>query len=162
MQHRFAKTEVQEDSLEKICSVITHRIYDEEKGHMDQTITYTELAEAMKQAPKRKSPGEDGIAAELYERGREIMSDLTQLYNNFFHSGTVPSIDDRHHSLPSETQQTGKSNGLSTTNLTQCRPQNIYTYISQSIKTNTEGHYTRHPIQRRARTKYHRCNYGAT
>jgi hypothetical protein len=96
LKARFAKIEVQEDSLEKICSDITHRIQDEEKGHMDQTITYAELAETTKQAPKRKSPGEDRIAAELYECRREIMSDdMTQLYNNFFHSGTVLSIQTR-------------------------------------------------------------------
>jgi hypothetical protein len=96
LKARFASIAVTEDSMKKICSTITHTINDEEKEHMEKTITYQELTVAKTQAPKRKSPGEDGIAAELYGWGKDMMSeDMLQLYNNFLQSGTIPSLQTR-------------------------------------------------------------------
>jgi hypothetical protein len=81
---------VHDDSVEYICNSLQNRTDDIEKHQMDQHITLRELRTAIKQAPK-KSPGEDGLVAELYEWGQEKVSeDLLILYNHIFHTGTIP------------------------------------------------------------------------
>jgi hypothetical protein len=58
---------------------------------MDRPITHQELHLAITQAPKKKSSGADGIAAEFYQWGINIIQeDLVQLYNDFLMTGRTP------------------------------------------------------------------------
>jgi hypothetical protein len=55
---------------------------------MDRPKTLQELQLAIAQAPKNKSPGADGITAEFYQWGIDILqNDLLQLYNDLFATG---------------------------------------------------------------------------
>jgi mannosylglycoprotein endo-beta-mannosidase len=59
---------------------------------MEKDITYQQLRMAVIQAPKRKSPGSDGISSEFYEWGVDIMKDdMFKLYNHFFQTGDIPT-----------------------------------------------------------------------
>jgi hypothetical protein len=58
---------------------------------MDGPITEEELTKAITSAPKNKSPGEDGVTAEFYSWSKDtITTDMLQLYNSFFQTGTIP------------------------------------------------------------------------
>jgi hypothetical protein len=59
---------------------------------MDAQITPQELNTAIAQAPppKKKSPGLDGIIAEFYTWGEEIIQDdLLYMYNEFLSAGCL-------------------------------------------------------------------------
>lgn len=52
--------------MDTIYSTITKKIPSDMGEHVDTSITLQELATAIAQAPKKKSPGDDGIIAEFY------------------------------------------------------------------------------------------------
>jgi hypothetical protein len=63
---------------------------------LDATITNHELEAAILQAPTKKSPGEDGITAELYKWGKKIVQDdRPQKYNEFLQTGQIPRTQKR-------------------------------------------------------------------
>jgi hypothetical protein len=60
---------------------------------MDAPITTNELTAAIMRAPKNKSPGLDGIIAEFYKWGHDIIKeDLLNMYNGFLSTGSLPSM----------------------------------------------------------------------
>jgi hypothetical protein len=67
LQARFAPIPVTEDSVEQIYSTINQTTTTEMGETLDAPITHHELYTAISQAPKHKSPGEDGITAEFYQ-----------------------------------------------------------------------------------------------
>lgn len=70
---------------------MVHTIVETDMKYMDGPITKEELINAIKSAPKNKSPGEDGITAEFYKWSKDIMTnDLLQVYNSFFETGKIP------------------------------------------------------------------------
>jgi hypothetical protein len=93
---RFAQITVNEQSVEPLCKANINKLDDEEKSQIDTEITYKELRTAVIQAPKRKSPGLDGISSELYEWGLDIMKeDMERLYNYYFRTGEIPNMHKR-------------------------------------------------------------------
>ena len=91
LQHRFSTIQVQHNSITTMCAAISRKITDEEKEYINMPISEPELSAAIKRAPKRKSPGIDGIVTEFYTRNTRMLSnDLLQLYNKFFTSGKIP------------------------------------------------------------------------
>ena len=85
LQARFKQIPTHTDSQEQIYTVITSTIGTGTQELMDRPITLQELQLAIAQAPRNKSPGADGITAEFYQWGIDILqNDLLQLYNDFF------------------------------------------------------------------------------
>jgi hypothetical protein len=73
LQARFKQIPIHTDSKEQIYSVITSTIGTETQELMDRPITLQELQLAIAQAPKNKSPEADGITAEFYQWGIDIL-----------------------------------------------------------------------------------------
>lgn len=91
IQKRFNTIQVKDESLAYMCAAIWNKITENDKEYIEGPITETELKMAIKKAPKRKSPGEDGITTEFYSWGQEkITDDLLRLYNIFFQEGSIP------------------------------------------------------------------------
>ena len=68
-----------------MCAAIRRKLTEEEKEYINMPITEFELSSAINRAPKRKSPGADGIVTELYTRTKRMLSnELLDMYNYFF------------------------------------------------------------------------------
>jgi hypothetical protein len=72
LQERFNPIKVIAGSAEEVYSMITQKVEEEMGDVLDATITNSELEAAILQAPVKKSPGADGITAELYKWGKEM------------------------------------------------------------------------------------------
>jgi hypothetical protein len=73
LQALFAPLPTQHDSRERIYNAVEDDIGDDAQALLEQRITLTELQAAINQAPKNKSPGADGLTAEFYQWGTEIL-----------------------------------------------------------------------------------------
>jgi hypothetical protein len=68
-----------------MCAAIRRKLTEEEKEYINMPITEFELSSAINRAPKRKSPGADGIVTEFYTRTKRMLSnELLDMYNYFF------------------------------------------------------------------------------
>ena len=79
----------QEKELEKNWSDFDDyikKISDEDKDSIERAITLEEIEEAIKQAPKNKSPGPDGFPAEFYGIF-EIKGQLLKVFNTWLNEG---------------------------------------------------------------------------
>jgi hypothetical protein len=73
LQARFAHIPIHKTSQEQIYSVIAPTIETETQELINGPITSHELQLTITQAPKTKSPGADGITAEFYQWGIDIL-----------------------------------------------------------------------------------------
>jgi hypothetical protein len=88
LQALFAPLPTQHDSWERIYNAVDADIGDDAQALLEQPITLAELQAAINQAPKNKSPGADGLTAEFYQWGIEILqNEILELYNTFFYNG---------------------------------------------------------------------------
>ena len=68
------------------------RVNQEERVFMDNPVTSTEPEALIKNFPKNKSPGPDGITGEFYQTFREkLMPILLKLFQKIAEEGTLPN-----------------------------------------------------------------------
>jgi hypothetical protein len=60
------------DEMDKFLDTYDHsKLNQEDINHLNRSITQNDIDAAIKSLPKKKSPGPDGISAELYQTFKE-------------------------------------------------------------------------------------------
>jgi hypothetical protein len=60
------------DEMDKFIDTYDHsKLNQEDINHLNRSITQNDIDAAIKSLPKKKSPGPDGISAELYQTFKE-------------------------------------------------------------------------------------------
>ena len=73
-----------------LYNTITSTVDRDMHSTLDATITKQELETAITRSAVRKAPGEDGLTAELYRWGKDIMqTELLEMYNEMFQNGQM-------------------------------------------------------------------------
>ena len=79
-------------SFKIFCWYNLPRLNQEEIEIMNNPITSTEIEAVIKNLPKNKSPGPDGLIGEFYQTLREeLMPILLRLFQNIADEGTLPN-----------------------------------------------------------------------
>ena len=84
------------DNLEEMDRLLEKfsllRLYQEEIEIMNNSVTSTEIEAVIKNLPKNKSLGPDGITGELYQTFREeLMPIFLKLFQKIAEKGTLPN-----------------------------------------------------------------------
>ena len=75
----------------RILEELDKSISTEDNVKLTQPITAEEVAAAIKKSPKHKSPGEDGLTAEFYQRMWSVVGeDLTAVFKFMWESSSIP------------------------------------------------------------------------
>ena len=90
-QHLYTGEEVDIEGGEGLVGEVKGRLSGEVSRGLEGDITEEEVARAIKGLPRRKSPGEDGLPAELYCVFQTLMVPLlAHLFNEMRREGAVP------------------------------------------------------------------------
>jgi hypothetical protein len=84
LQALFDHLPTLDEQTNTIYQAISTSISTDTQKNLDRPITLQELQIAIAQAPRNKSPGIDGITAEFYQWGANIVQDLLHMYNDYF------------------------------------------------------------------------------
>jgi hypothetical protein len=67
------------------------KLNQEDISHLNRSITQNEIETAVKSLPKKKSPGPDGVSAELYLTFKEkLISTLLKIFHKIEREGELP------------------------------------------------------------------------
>jgi hypothetical protein len=90
LQQKFDILPTEEEYADMLYDTIQNTIDGEMSRTLDAPTNNMELKEAIKNCAARKAPGEDGLTAEFYKWGTEIMiNELSELYNEMFQTGQM-------------------------------------------------------------------------
>jgi hypothetical protein len=81
------------EEMHKFLGTYSHsKINQEDINHLNRSITRNEIKAAIKNLPKKKSPGPDGFSAEFNQTFREeLILTLHKLFHKIEREGTLPN-----------------------------------------------------------------------
>jgi hypothetical protein len=81
------------EEMDKFVDTYNHpNLNQEDINHLNRSITHNEIEIAIKNLPKKKSPGTDGFSAEFYQTFKEkLMPTLLKLFHKIEREGTLPN-----------------------------------------------------------------------
>jgi hypothetical protein len=81
------------EEMNKFLDIYDHpKMNQEDKNHLNRSITGNEIEAAIKSLPKKQSPGPDGFSAEFWQTFKEeLISTLLKLFHEIEREGTLPN-----------------------------------------------------------------------
>jgi hypothetical protein len=79
--------------MDRFLETYNHpKLNQEVINHLTRSITQKEIEDAIKNLPKKKSPGPDGFTAEFYQTFREeLIPTVLKLFHEIEREGTLPN-----------------------------------------------------------------------
>jgi hypothetical protein len=81
------------EEMDKFLDTYDHpKLNQEDINHLNRSKTQNEIEAAIKNLPKKKSPGPDGVTAEFYQTfKKELIPTLLKLFHVIEREGTLPN-----------------------------------------------------------------------
>jgi hypothetical protein len=81
------------EEMDRFLETYNHpKLNQEVINHLTRSITQKEIEDAIKNLPKKKSPGPDGFTAEFYQTFREeLIPTVLKLFHEIEREGTLPN-----------------------------------------------------------------------
>jgi len=75
---------------DKLLGALSRRLTEEDSQDLEKRITAEEVREAIRSAPRDKSPGNDGLPAEFWHSQQQLAPHLADLFNEWLEAEEIP------------------------------------------------------------------------